>query len=78
MSHWLHEWSEAGADVVQEAAPYDQTSYQLYLQWYTPRTCTRILLIEDPPRPLLAITTALYPGHAGVALHMVVRIIINM
>lgn len=59
-------------DVIDEPTPYNPNNYQHYLQWYFPRTRTRLLHFEDSPRQLSASTDALYPGHAGVALHMVV------
>ena len=45
MEPWLQQWSEAEQDTVQEDRPYDPSTYQLYLQWYVPRTRTRLLRV---------------------------------
>lgn len=45
MEPWLQQWSEAEQDTVQEDRTYDPSTYQLYLQWYVPRTRTRLLCV---------------------------------
>lgn len=77
MDQWLQQWGQASQDVMHFGVPYDGYSYQMYLQWYTPRTRTRLLRVDDQPPRLSASTAALYPGHAGVALHHVVRDLCN-
>ncbi|TVU01973.1 hypothetical protein EJB05_52508 [Eragrostis curvula] len=70
MSRWVEEWAQATTDVIDEPAPYDHSEYQQYLHWYCARTRTCLIRVQDPPQQLVAGSDALYPGHAGMALHM--------
>jgi hypothetical protein len=75
MAPWVAKWASALEDVVREDRPYDPASYQGYLQWYTPRTCVRLLPVVDPPLPgiqPLAPVVGMYHGQTGVNLHLVV------
>ena len=75
MQPWIDAWGQALQDRVDEQAPYDSGSYHAYLQWYTPRSRTRLVRIiqQQAEGPLLPPQSLLYPGHVGQALHQAVR-----
>ena len=43
MQMWIDAWDVAQQDLVTEDEPFDITSYHVYLQWYVPRTRTRLV-----------------------------------
>ncbi|CAL4956621.1 unnamed protein product [Urochloa decumbens] len=69
MQPWMDAWAQATHDRVTGQAPYDPTSYHVYLQWYVPRTRTRLVAIKHQPDQDVQPHARLYPGHAGRALH---------
>ncbi|CAN6164212.1 unnamed protein product [Urochloa humidicola] len=69
MQPWMDAWEQATQDRVYEQAPYDPTSYHVYLQWYVQRTRTRLVSIRQRPEEATVPHALLYPGHAGRALH---------
>ena len=76
MQMWLEQWNNAGADIINEEASYDPSTQPVYLQWYVPRTRTRLLRVGEPPVPApRARTTDLYSDRPSVALHNVVSIL---
>ncbi|CAL4994792.1 unnamed protein product [Urochloa decumbens] len=54
MQPWMDAWEQATQDRVTEQAPYDPTSYHVYLQWYVPRTRTRLVCIQHEPDQAMA------------------------
>ena len=75
MQPWIDAWGQALQDRVDEQAHYDSGSYHAYLQWYTPRSRTRLVRIiqQQAEGPLLPPQSLLYPGHTGQALHQAVH-----
>ncbi|CAN6164771.1 unnamed protein product [Urochloa humidicola] len=69
MQPWMDAWDQATEDRVYEQAPYDPTSYLVYLQWYAQRTRTRLVSIRQRPEEATVPHALLYPGHAGWSLH---------
>ncbi|KAL6875727.1 hypothetical protein ACP4OV_013240 [Aristida adscensionis] len=69
MAPWLQQWAGAADDTVDEAEPYNEGTYQFYIQWYAPRTRTRLLQVEAPPPHRAPTVSDLYSDHIGVALH---------
>ena len=43
-----HSWAAASENVVTEDRPHDDTAWEAYIQWYTPRTQTRVMYV--PPQ----------------------------
>ncbi|KAM0891221.1 hypothetical protein ACQ4PT_026537 [Festuca glaucescens] len=75
MAPWVSKWELALEDVLREERPYDPGSYQGYLEWYTPRTCLRLLPVVEPPLPWgiqpPAPDMGMQDSQAGVNLHLV-------
>jgi hypothetical protein len=42
-------WATALDNLVEEVRPHDDTSWEAYIQWYTPRTRARVMYV--PPQP---------------------------
>jgi hypothetical protein len=42
-------WATALQNLVEEVRPHDDTVWEAYIQWYTPRTQARVMYV--PPRP---------------------------
>jgi hypothetical protein len=42
-------WTTALQNVVMEDRPHDDTAWEAYIQWYTPRTQPRVMYV--PPQP---------------------------
>ena len=44
---------EASTNCMNEARQYDHATYPQYILWYVPRTCTRLMFVndrvDDPP-----------------------------
>ncbi|CAL4957664.1 unnamed protein product [Urochloa decumbens] len=78
MQPWMDAWAQATHDRVTEQAPYDPTSYHVYLQWYVPRTRTRLVAIKHQADQDVQPHALLYPGHAGRALHQAADLGIDM
>lgn len=52
-------------DIVQEDAPYDHSTYEVYIEWYSSRTRVRIItVVDDPPRHKV-VTSDTVPYLAG-------------
>lgn len=73
MQQWVQQWADARDDRIEDLYPYDESEYPLYLQWYYPRTRTRLLRSDGPPLLHADPSTVLYPAHVGYALHQAVR-----
>ena len=69
MQTWIDAWDVAHQDLVEEDEPFDVTSYHLYLQWYMPRTRTRLVCMKHRQDEGMVPQALLYPGHAGRSLH---------
>ncbi|CAN6371683.1 unnamed protein product [Urochloa humidicola] len=69
MQPWMDAWEQAAQDRVDKQALYDPTSYHVYLQWYAPRTRTRLVSMKQRPEQATVPHALLYPGHVGWALH---------
>jgi hypothetical protein len=60
-------WATTLENVVTEDLSHDDTAWEAYIQWYTPRTRTRVMYV--PPQPLapvpdaarVIVTTVPYP-----------------
>ncbi|KAL6838864.1 hypothetical protein ACP4OV_031300 [Aristida adscensionis] len=72
MAPWLQQWAGAADDAVDEAEPYNEGTYQFYIQWYGPRTRTRLLHVEALPPHRAPTVSDLYSNHIGVAPHQMV------
>jgi hypothetical protein len=49
-------WAIALQNVVMEDRPHDDTAREAYIQWYTPRTRSRVMYI--PPQPAAPVPDA--------------------
>jgi hypothetical protein len=43
-------WATAPQNDVMEDRPHDDTAWEAYIQWYTPRTRSRVMYV--PPQPI--------------------------
>jgi hypothetical protein len=41
-------WAIAQQNVIMEDQPHDDTTWEAYIQWYTPRTWSRVMYV--PPQ----------------------------
>ena len=70
MQPWLAQWLLAAEEVLNEDGPYDPGTQYAYLQWYAPRTRTRLVRVsEAAPDPQV---TDLFSDRHGAALHVAV------
>ena len=70
MELWLAQWLLAAEEVINEELLYDPATLYAYLQWYAPRTHTRLLRVSTPtPDPHV---TDLFLDQHGGALHVAV------
>ena len=70
MEPWLAQWLLAAEEVINEELPYDPVTQYAYLQWYAPRTRTRLLRVStEAPAPHV---TDLFSDRHGGALHVAV------
>ena len=74
MQTWINAWDVAQQDLVTEDEPFDITLYHLYLQWYIPRTRTRLVFMKHRQDEGVVPHALLYPAHAGRALHDAVHV----
>jgi hypothetical protein len=49
-------WAAALQNLVEEVRPHDNTTWEAYIQWYTPRTRSRVMYV--PPRPAAPVPDA--------------------
>ena len=60
-------WATAAENVVTEDRPHDDTAREEYIQWYTPRTRSRVMYVPpQPPAPvpdaaMALVSSAAYP-----------------
>jgi hypothetical protein len=53
---YIDGWATALQNVVTEDQPHDDTAWEVYIQWYTPRTRTRVMYV--PPQPAAPVPDA--------------------
>jgi hypothetical protein len=46
-------WATAPQNVIMEDRPHDDTAWEAYIQWYTPRTRSRVMYV--PPQPTVVV-----------------------
>jgi hypothetical protein len=49
-------WATALQNLVEEVWPHDDTAWEAYIQWYTPRTRSRVMYV--PPQPAAPVPNA--------------------
>jgi hypothetical protein len=49
-------WATALENLVEEVRPHDDTAWEAYIQWYTPRTQARVMYV--PPQPAVPLLDA--------------------
>ena len=70
MEPWLAQWLLAAEEVFNEELPYDPATLYAYLQWYAPRTRTRLLRVStEAPAPHVI---DLFSDRYGGAFHVAV------
>nr|AAM19059.1 putative transposase related protein [Oryza sativa Japonica Group] len=64
LATFIEDWLLATEEVVDhEGEPHTEESYQAYLRWYQPRTCTRVTFAPLEQQPHVASTRDLYAKH---------------
>jgi hypothetical protein len=49
-------WAAALQNLVEEARPHNDTVWEAHIQWYTPRTRSRVMYV--PPQPVASVSDA--------------------
>jgi hypothetical protein len=53
---YVHGWATASQNVVTEDRPHDDTVWEVYIQWYTSMTRSRVMYV--PPQPAAPVPDA--------------------
>jgi hypothetical protein len=52
----VYGWATALQNLVEEVRPHDDTAWEVYIQWYTLRTRSRVMYV--PPQPAAPVPDA--------------------
>ena len=77
MQPWLAQWLLAAEEVLNEDGPYDPGTQYAYLQWYAPRTRTRLVRVSTDMGAAPHVTDLFSDRHGG-ALHVAVSALHEM
>jgi hypothetical protein len=53
---YVDDWAAALQNLIEEVWPHDDTAWEAYIQWYTPRTRSRVMYV--PPQPAAPVLDA--------------------
>lgn len=73
MEPWVLQWAHALDEAHQEARPFTPEAYQEYLDWYVPRTRTRVTHTPSAVQRHTPTLGDTYPTHRDRALSLAVR-----